>query len=102
AEDGIRDATVTGVQTCALPISMPWIMQMQLVTENSKAPIGSSKGASAASYTLWIARVKTRTRTRPTAIAITVTIECWSFKAKARSEERRVGKECRSRGGRDQ
>src|SRR5207245_8205524 len=23
AEDGIRDATVTGVQTCALPISMP-------------------------------------------------------------------------------
>src|SRR5207245_7487312 len=27
AEDGIRDATVTGVQTCALPISMlgrPW------------------------------------------------------------------------------
>src|SRR5207245_5624226 len=23
AEDGIRDATVTGVQTCALPISIP-------------------------------------------------------------------------------
>src|SRR5438128_11279113 len=23
AEDGIRDATVTGVQTCALPISVP-------------------------------------------------------------------------------
>src|SRR2546430_12753161 len=23
AEDGIRDLTVTGVQTCALPISMP-------------------------------------------------------------------------------
>src|SRR6266542_2460747 len=23
AEDGIRDATVTGVQTCALPISLP-------------------------------------------------------------------------------
>src|SRR2546430_12713372 len=24
AEDGIRDLTVTGVQTCALPISFPW------------------------------------------------------------------------------
>src|SRR5208282_563357 len=24
AEDGIRDATVTGVQTCALPISSGW------------------------------------------------------------------------------
>src|SRR5207245_7662155 len=24
AEDGIRDATVTGVQTCALPISIPF------------------------------------------------------------------------------
>src|SRR5438309_4803025 len=25
AEDGIRDGTVTGVQTCALPISRTWI-----------------------------------------------------------------------------
>src|SRR6266542_6461315 len=25
AEDGIRDATVTGVQTCALPISARWL-----------------------------------------------------------------------------
>src|SRR5688500_20274289 len=24
AEDGIRDYKVTGVQTCALPISLPW------------------------------------------------------------------------------
>src|SRR5699024_11330810 len=24
AEDGIRDRNVTGVQTCALPIFMPW------------------------------------------------------------------------------
>src|SRR3989337_3577168 len=27
AEDGIRDATVTGVQTCALPISSPYYVQ---------------------------------------------------------------------------
>src|SRR2546430_13612596 len=25
AEDGIRDLTVTGVQTCALPISIGWL-----------------------------------------------------------------------------
>src|SRR6266850_6330098 len=25
AEDGIRDYKVTGVQTCALPISAPWL-----------------------------------------------------------------------------
>src|SRR5207248_3908295 len=25
AEDGIRDRTVTGVQTCALPISVEWM-----------------------------------------------------------------------------
>src|SRR5436305_2308728 len=28
AEDGIRDADVTGVQTCALPILFPWKMTM--------------------------------------------------------------------------
>src|SRR2546427_8886097 len=27
AEDGIRDLTVTGVQTCALPISMPFLIE---------------------------------------------------------------------------
>src|SRR2546427_8730358 len=28
AEDGIRDLTVTGVQTCALPISMPYPIEV--------------------------------------------------------------------------
>src|SRR5207245_5668339 len=27
AEDGIRDATVTGVQTCALPIYVQWVTE---------------------------------------------------------------------------
>src|SRR5260370_40152051 len=27
AEDGIRDSSVTGVQTCALPISVEWVLQ---------------------------------------------------------------------------
>src|SRR5207245_3362057 len=33
AEDGIRDATVTGVQTCALPISQSptWICRLRII-----------------------------------------------------------------------
>src|SRR5438128_12140250 len=57
AEDGIRDATVTGVQTCALPIFWSWL------------PLGKKV----------LAAVR---RTYPARTS--------------RSEERRVGKECRS------
>ena len=32
AEDGIRDRLVTGVQTCALPISAPHLAQSEQVT----------------------------------------------------------------------
>src|SRR6266705_5365238 len=60
AEDGIRDRTVTGVQTCALPILR----------------VSAGCGLRAAG------RRDSRGSTRKTA---------------ARSEERRVGKECRSR-----
>src|SRR6266542_748318 len=40
AEDGIRAATVTGVQTCALPISFgrDWVCGHQLVSTSSCAP----------------------------------------------------------------
>src|SRR6266487_2013731 len=37
AEDGIRDGRVTGVQTCALPISAPWNPQHRLVRVGVKA-----------------------------------------------------------------
>src|SRR5438309_11339043 len=62
AEDGIRDGTVTGVQTCALPISLPTT---------------STAGA------------------RPLFAAALAS--CTSA-SRARSEERRVGKEGRTRG----
>src|SRR6476620_11005113 len=65
AEDGIRDIGVTGVQTCALPISSSWPWR--------RAPEASWSACS----------------TRP---ARHRTGRCWM-----RSEERRVGKECRSR-----
>src|SRR5205085_7070127 len=70
AEDGIRALTVTGVQTCALPIS------------GSMATSGVSKVAVAAFDTPEVA-------IDPVALA--------QMLRDRRSEERRVGKECRER-----
>src|SRR5256886_12629913 len=84
AEDGIRDLTVTGVQTCALPISRKWansalvstVPPDLLETTNSALP-GSMRPE------------KART--------CAGTIESTTSISGIRSEERRVGKECRSR-----
>src|SRR5438270_7142653 len=69
AEDGIRDLTVTGVQTCALPI---------LVANNGYGPNGL-------------------TRIDPVKGAVVWEKKLPAWLGLARSEERRVGKECRSR-----
>src|SRR5207249_6419060 len=69
AEDGIRDRNVTGVQTCALPISRPlWRKISKTCSTLSEA------------LTVWQWPISRR----------------WSI-APSRSEERRVGKEGRSR-----
>src|SRR6266436_1965587 len=62
AEDGIRDVAVTGVQTCALPISALAILR-RVDTREHQATVGGG---------CFVAHI-------------------------FRSEERRVGKECRSR-----
>src|SRR3712207_7800654 len=78
AEDGIRDIGVTGVQTCALPISAKG------EDGGSEAPIASSgRSGCPRSWARSWARSSIRRTTRT----------CSS----SRSEERRVGKECRSR-----
>src|SRR5437868_14785848 len=75
AEDGIRDRNVTGVQTCALPISPFYVVRPQaLVIARSVCPLVVGGGE----------RIQQRQRRRT-----------------GRSEERRVGKECRTRGGGD-
>src|SRR2546430_6171698 len=87
AEDGIRDLTVTGVQTCALPIS-----------------------SSALAPSIWYAAVATPHRNpagncgNGTVIGPPFARESGSHfspggpqRDRLRSEERRVGKECRSR-----
>src|SRR3712207_7248008 len=73
AEDGIRDIGVTGVQTCALPIFdvFPW--------------------GTPARYGINIWNRTYRLRPDPERETSVWTVN------KERSEERRVGKECRSR-----
>src|SRR5260370_32715336 len=74
AEDGIRDSSVTGVQTCALPISA--------TRKSGRAqPLRLSGGSGGVR-----GRVLPRGRSHPS-----------SQQKEERSEERRVGKECRSR-----
>src|SRR5690554_7142527 len=84
AEDGIRDADVTGVQTCALPILAEreifgdsyfyWklydsAIKLKKVSDNNKGEALTDPKASSLTF----------------------------YEKGARSEERRVGKECRSR-----
>src|SRR2546430_10900068 len=84
AEDGIRDLTVTGVQTCALPISlMTALTEASLTIAAAAAALTTLIAADSASSTAARARTSTETAFEA-AFAI-------------RSEERRVGKECRSR-----
>src|SRR5256885_6370541 len=86
AEDGIRDYKVTGVQTCALPILWdnigPWSESRSIgVTPRRAAYSAARAGGMAASR-------RQRMYVRGIASALN-----WLM----RSEERRVGKECRSR-----
>src|SRR5207248_5730229 len=79
AEDGIRDRTVTGVQTCALPILPPHALQSSRITSSIiRATIIATQ------------RGQLRAR-RSCATAASVAPHS------GRSEERRVGKEGRSR-----
>src|SRR5947209_20504129 len=83
AEDGIRDIGVTGVQTCALPISGKWRPQRNTFPSARGPRAGFSRSRSR-SFSGSAA-----TSGRPPAIGNAVP---------SRSEERRVGKECRGRG----
>src|SRR2546426_3097658 len=78
AEDGIRDYKVTGVQTCALPISC-----CARPSDTSRRP--APPGTRSTSVRGQLDALNTR-RPGPAALARPI-----------RSEERRVGKECRSR-----
>src|SRR2546429_3617465 len=81
AEDGIRDVAVTGVQTCALPI-------LEGAPKFTSGSCWDSVNFGAPS----MARISQVTWLR-SLLCSTAMIS----RGSARSEERRVGKECRSR-----
>src|SRR5260221_7958908 len=86
AEDGIRDHCVTGVQTCALPIFFEAIALAaagRLPTVEEKKATLAVIGTLSDKKAAWVAIAKALTPPEET-------------KTK-RSEERGVGKECRSR-----
>src|SRR5205823_12077863 len=95
AEDGIRDKLVTGVQTCALPIlalrtglllQLPDISGQLVGRRAPRAAPFDLVGQPAQGLPLF--GVAVRSSQSLTGLAFAV-----------RSEERRVGKECRSRWG---
>src|SRR5256885_5559599 len=86
AEDGIRDYKVTGVQTCALPISSASTIcgttpKNGLVAEPGLSGVAPGSGV---------------IRMPPVSVCHQVSTIGQRF-SPTRSEERRVGKECRSR-----
>src|SRR5207248_3502970 len=81
AEDGIRDRTVTGVQTCALPIYSCLRKNVEMCSFRS-AMIHQLKSG-------------VEIGTNPDCVSSQAPLS----PARLRSEERRVGKECRSRVG---
>src|SRR5690606_40971016 len=82
AEDGIRDFHVTGVQTCALPIYRGALRTSALLARPDRL-LGT------------ILVGNNFVNILASSIATVLAIQLWG---EARSEERRVGKECRSRG----
>src|SRR2546421_1741980 len=88
AEDGIRDLIVTGVQTCALPICgasgrHPTASSPSTTVSRSGPPPADRVAARRATIAC---RTSARSKNRSP--------PCTTY---GRSEERRVGKECRSR-----
>src|SRR5256886_7077655 len=86
AEDGIRDLTVTGVQTCALPICPEVAGGWNRATQ----PWQSMEGE----FDRWFAALNGSDRN---ARGLSFGRTLAPRGAFDRSEERRVGKECRSR-----
>src|SRR2546421_8385570 len=86
AEDGIRDLIVTGVQTCALPISAAVKFR------------GTTRHALKDRRRCKVRGVSNRGSTRPSRRLRRARCTAWErVRRPRRSEERRVGKECRSR-----
>src|SRR5687768_17709710 len=89
AEDGIRDVAVTGVQTCALPIY--GLMKAYTAKEDSMTAICTSCGCRLNADDAGSVHCSGCGRSFAIAGGASLSV------GRPRSEERRVGKECRSR-----
>src|SRR5690625_5437034 len=85
AEDGIRDGHVTGVQTCALPISGKVSPQKE-----------DDRHVFVTVETTWLNEVGDLETANVTGPAIILNYPPKDWSRYGRSEERRVGKECRA------
>src|SRR5699024_11276883 len=94
-EDGIRDRNVTGVQTCALPISFSllhasryndFFIEAELL--DTEADAGTILFPSNRSRRLFFAAPRAVVSSTVLIASFIEAFACW------RSEERRVGKEC--------
>src|SRR2546422_5015606 len=83
AEDGIRDVAVTGVQTCALPILSPSVSR-------------STQRSGVSGVTLTVSRLPLTVKLIGGMRGV-LAEDGNNVYERTRSEERRVGKECRSR-----
>src|SRR5690606_40477870 len=90
AEDGIRDFHVTGVQTCALPISLAFFTLTNCSLDNN-----NNNDEDQIVRVLWhLENVSGGPSDVDNNFSPNVVV--WEFNEINRSEERRVGKECRS------
>src|SRR2546429_4622846 len=85
AEDGIRDVAVTGVQTCALPILLPEVHAGVEVLDLIGVSVERERGAAS------------ELADPPLGRLAPARVVDGGVDVRVRSEERRVGKECRSR-----
>src|SRR5207248_6351583 len=92
AEDGIRDRTVTGVQTCALPILA--VSRAGRERSDQICPVVMIDGCADLALISVVINLRFN-RHGPGRVELDSCARCRITRA-TRSEERRVGKECRS------
>src|SRR5690606_39783467 len=97
AEDGIRDFHVTGVQTCALPIYEKGVRLRATVSEFGPILLGKILGLNDTQEGIVSAIFKYCDDNELPLLDLKDFIKVLQY----RSEERRVGKECRSRWSQD-
>src|SRR5206468_6468046 len=99
-EDGIRDLIVTGVQTCALPISLQVPGMRTSLLSRTMYPMFFCLGAGALALCGWAQSPLEKTARAPGAAQPRMAMPMTHVHlGESRSEERRVGKECSGRGG---